>query len=140
MLEYNEKYKAYAEEFPEAIICWDQPKENHTEAGKAVIASYNEHYYAIASEIMYEVGDMVAAFYGDCTIKKIYDLYFENEEKAYKKLRRLLGKPIIYPDIEVLYYYEPPYKKIKCIELGYENNFEEVWTQSVSDSELAIKR
>ena len=49
-------------------------------------------------------------------------------------------KPVIYPDIEVLYYYEPPYKKIKCIELGYENNFEEVWTQSVSDSELAIKR
>lgn len=140
MLEYNEKYKAYAEEFPEAIICWDQPKENHTEAGKAVIASYNENYHTIALEIMYEVGDMVDAFYGDCTIKKIYDLYFENEEKAYKKLRRLLGKPIIYPDVEVLYYYEPPYKKIKCIELGYENNFEEVWTQSVSDSELAIKR
>lgn len=140
MLEYNEKYKAYAEEFPEAIICWDQPKENHTEAGKAVIASYNENYYAIASEIMYEVGDMVAAFYSDHTIKKIYDLSFENEEKAHKKLRKLLGKPIIYPDIEVFYYYEPPYKIVKCIEMGYENNFNEVWTQSVSDGKFAINR
>ena len=36
MIEYSEKYKSYAEEFPDAIVCWKEPAENHTEEGEKV--------------------------------------------------------------------------------------------------------
>ncbi len=139
MLEFSEKYEAFAEEFPDAIVCWEHPGENHTEEGKKVIEAYNQNYRIVANEIMYEVGDMVAALFGDRTIKNIYDLYFEDEDKALKKLRRLLGKPVIYPDDEVLCYCDPLHKKIKYIELSYEDNFQNVWTETVTDSEMAIR-
>ena len=140
MLEFSEKYEAYPEEFPDAIVCWKHPGENHTEEGQKVIEAYNQHYHIVANEIMYEVGDMAAACFGDRTIRDIYDLFFEDEDKALKKLRRLLGKPVIYPENEVLCYCDPPHKKIKYIELGYENNFKNVWTQTVTNSKLAIRR
>ena len=36
MIEYSEKYKSYAEEFPDAIVCWKEPAENHTEEGEKI--------------------------------------------------------------------------------------------------------
>ena len=122
MLEFSEKYEAFAEEFPDAIVCWEHPGENHTEEGKKVIEAYNHNYRIVANEI-----------------KNIYDLYFEDEDKALKKLRRILGKPVIYPDDEVLCYCDPLHKKIKYIELSYEDNFQNVWTETVTDSEMAIR-
>ena len=109
MLEFSEKYKAYAEEFPDAIVCWKHPGECHTEEGQKVIETYNQHYGAVAFEILYEVRAMLS----DSTLGKIYSLVDEDEDMAFNKLRELLGKPIIYPEDELFYYYEPPYRNIK---------------------------
>lgn len=53
MIEYSEKYKSYAEEFPDAIVCWKEPAENHTEEGEKIIEAYHQNYLVIAHEIMY---------------------------------------------------------------------------------------
>ena len=119
MIEYSEKYKSYAEEFPDAIVCWKEPAENHTEEGEKIIEAYHQNYLVIAHEIMYEVGDMLAGLCGDDTIQKIYDSYiFKDESKALNKLKKLLGR-----------------QKIRFIELGYKNNFEKVDTWSVCNSD-----
>ena len=135
MIEYSEKYKSYAEEFQDAIVCWKEPAENHTEEGEKIIEAYHQNYLVIAHEIMYEVGDMLAGLCGDDTIQKIYDSYiFKDESKALNKLKKLLGRPIIFPEDSVFYYADTPYKKIRFIELGYKNNFEKVDTWSVCNS------
>ena len=135
MIEYSEKYKSYAEEFPDAIVCWKAPAENHTEEGEKIIEAYHQNYLVIAHEIMYEVGDMLAGLCGDDTIQKIYDSYiFKDESKALNKLKKLLGRPIIFPEDSVFYYADTQYKKIRFIELGYKNNFEKVDTWSVCNS------
>ena len=87
MIEYSEKYKSYAEEFPDAIVCWKEPAENHTEEGEKIIEAYHQNYLVIAHEIMYEVGDMLAGLCGDDTIQKIYDSYiFTMQIHSTKKL------------------------------------------------------
>jgi len=130
MLEFSEKYKAYAEEFPDAIVCWKHPGECHTEEGQKVIETYNQHYGAVAFEILYEVRAMLS----DSTLGKIYSLVDEDEDMAFNKLRELLGKPIIYPEDELFYYYEPPYRNIKYIEMGYEDNFTKITALSACNS------
>ena len=113
MIEYSEKYKSYAEELPDAIVCWKEPAENHTEEGEKIIEAYHQNYLVIAHEIMYEVGDMLAGLCGDDTIQKIYDSYiYKDESKALNKLKKLLGRPIIFPEDSVFYYADTPYKKI----------------------------
>ena len=82
-------------------MCWKEPAENHTEEGEKIIEAYHQNYLVIAHEIMYEVGDMLAGLCGDDTIQKIYDSYiYKDESKALNKLKKLLGRPIIFLKIQ----------------------------------------
>ncbi|HAG13750.1 MAG TPA: hypothetical protein DCG49_07810 [Ruminococcus sp.] len=114
MIEYNEEYDAYAVEFEDAVICWDdEPDDDYAEVAAAVRKAYHQNIRHIAEVILEEIREMFAVQTVDEVIEK-------------------LGRPTINPDNGQVTYDESRFDAEHIISFEYlDDDFDEIQYVSI---------
>ena len=114
MVEYNEEYDAYAVEFDDAVICWDdEPEDDCRQIAETVRNAYFRNLSHIAEAIFDEIKDMPDVKDKDDVIAK-------------------LGKPLIYPDNGQVTFCECEFDDAHIISFEYlDDEFDEIQYVSI---------
>lgn len=113
MIEYNKNFGAYAVEFDDAIILWDdEPDENYMETAQKLRDAYYRNIRKIAEAIMEDIQDIYEVTDVDEVIDK-------------------LDKPAIRPEIEEVTYCYHRFDNEHIIIFEYRGEFEKIGYVSV---------
>lgn len=114
MIDFSEEYEAYAVEYDDAVICWDdEPEDDCEQIADNVRSAYYRNIKHIAEVIYDEIKDTFDVTGVDDVISK-------------------LGKPVIYPDNGQVTYCDSQFDDVLIISFEYlDDDFNEIQYVSV---------